>query len=66
MNRIPDACDRCGKPVKRSEMRRLRMDVGTSPSAVTRWVSDEFRRYYCPECTRKAKAMLIAFEKGCR
>ena len=65
--KLPTKCDRCGATLKRGEFRRFRFDRSyEGVPASTKWVTDEFRRYYCPECTRKAKAALIAFEKGYR
>ena len=63
---MPTKCDRCGSQLLLGEFRRFRFDIGCHGEKAVKWKTDEFRRYYCPECTRKAKAALIAFEKGYR
>ena len=63
--RIPVVCDHCGSYLRTGESRRFRFDVSyKAPDGYTRWSTDEFKRYYCPDCARKAKAWLISLERS--
>lgn len=62
--KLPTKCDACKGPLKRGEFLRLKFDRSyTGVPYSTKWVTDEFKRYYCPECSRKARAWLISFER---
>ena len=57
------SCDRCGVKLAKGSMCRLRMDRSVLPGRKeTRWVTDEFVRYYCSECAREAKKAVRKFE----
>lgn len=63
---IPTTCDRCGAQLPPDHM-RLRVDARVPrPQNTTRWVTGEFRRYYCPACAEDAKRAVRRFEGGGR
>lgn len=63
--KLPTKCDRCGGPLKRGEFKRLKFDRSYEGVPIsTKWVTDEFKRYYCPACTLRAKQVLLAFERS--
>lgn len=53
---ITTVCDRCGAPLRAGSYRRVRSDRHSGVcSAGKQWLTDEFRRYYCPTCAEEVK-----------
>ena len=53
---IPKECDRCGARLMKGGFKRIRADKRTMASYPdTRWITDEFLRYYCPKCADEVK-----------